>query len=611
MKKLLEEPRESLWQQLLRAEDTEAITLLAVFGALALALLVLAVYLLLLLPRKRRRPLRKALAIIQHQDLDNFPRAEELLTAALVAGMRRRDIAEARFALAYVRARLGRYFEAAGVLADLIASGNREPAVLYLDLWLQSYLKDHDKVEQIYFENRDALEEFPDTKLIVGIAFLHKARQHWSQKQVESALHYFAELRKLGVLTEEIPSHIDYHQVVLGIMALFDKKIEEARQHFRGAENAAQGDNKSPVPAQLGLLLCDWRAADNPDIDERLGQALAAMPVADKFLTPEDLPETPIALCPFCGKKYKFNRELLGKNAKCKECKKVFPLEIEPSAKPSADAPGMAQPNLDKESLLLRNALLWHAISLLFAWRKLPGKKGLPVPEFKKMKDRLHRIRRVDADMGDSYLMEGLLAYYFAGTDDDRTLALKILEKATKSDVNVPEVLNLVLCEQKLAHLRKNSVQLFLELLKSYLTDAGVPEHLRRELQERLAPFSAFKMGPIELAKGEDEAAPSVQDLQNRGALIHRRVTTIVKPRLAHANADPKDKETINTLMKSLEAATKTLVENAKGLESAELKLLETTGEFLFEEEEQAKPPISPPQKKEVIKAPRAKKGGP
>ncbi len=567
-----------------------------VLAALVLALAGLALYFLAWVPYRRRKPLREALEILRRQDADEYPRAEGLLSRALEAGLRRADVAEARFALAYVRAQLGRFAEAAGVLSDLVSAPRPGPEAVYLYLWLQSKLKDHEKVERVYEQHGEALGDLLDTKLIAGIAYLHRARQAWAEKAVDGATHYFKRLRALGVLTEEIPKHIDQHQVLLGIMALFDRSLDEARKHFAGAVKTAEGEKQPTVPGRLGLLLCDWRSSEVPDVDGPLAALIEELPGAKEALAPEPEPEGLVVACPSCGAKYRIKPDAVGKKVACRGCKTNFAVRAPAPAAP----PATNKAELDGDALLLRNALLLHAVSLLCTWLRLPAKRGLPDEQRRTFRERLRRTRKVDPALGDCHLLEGLVAYYFARNDAERTEAVGCLERAAKAEVSVPEVLDLLQREQKLADARRNSLTLFLDLVRKYLSDSAVPEALRRELRDHLAGRRGLAdLSRVDLKCGEDQAAPSVQDLQNRGGLIHRRVKTIVQPRLAEAKVDAAEQEAITKEMTTLDAATRSLTENVGRLEQAEMKLLEKAGEFLFDDE----PPAAP--------APAAvKKGG-
>jgi hypothetical protein len=550
---------------------------IAAIAALGVTLLGLVIFFLVIQPRRKRRPLLEALEIIKRDDHAAFPHAEELLSASLIAGMRARDIAEARFALAYIRSRLGRFSEAATVLAELMASGNRDRETLYLALWLQSRLKDDDKVERLYSEHAGVLGDLLDTRVIAGITFLRRAWLHWSRREVDGAMHYFDQLRQLDVLTDEIPSHIDDHQVVLGIMSLFDNKPEDASRHFSGAVEAARKQDKPTAHGKLGLLLCKWRAADTPDIDEGLGQVLAA-------LRPDGGQTTSIShtQCDLCMQHYSVAQSNLGKQMTCPACKQRFVVaELKGRGQ---QAPADEERLLGDDDLLLRNVLLWYAVSLLFTWKRLAASRGLPLAEHRELLDRLARVKAIDPEMPDADLIEGLIGYYF-GDEDGRQLAVAKLDRAIQNGVNVPEVLTLVEREQRLAELERDRLRRFFELVKNYLHNPTVPEDLRSELKLRLEKYAVFKqLGEVDLIKGEYGAAPSVEDIQNRGALLLKRVNKIIKTQLARA--EPEDRKAIDRLMARLNRTTRHLSRNAELLEQVESRLLGTAGEFLLNEEE-------------------------
>jgi tetratricopeptide (TPR) repeat protein len=574
-------------QESAAGKDTPAASYIITAGGLGVALLALAVYFLIISPRRKRRPMLEAFDIIVRKDVADFPRAEELLGRALINGLRAKDIAEARFAQAYVRARLGQYSESSAVAADLIASGNRERATIYLNLWLQSTLKKDDKVSSIYQEHSELLNNLLDTKVIAGIAFLRKARLHWGRKELDGALHYFEQLRNLDVLTEEIPSHIDDHEVVIGIRSLFDKNQEEARRHFQGAVEAAKKQGKPALHGELGLLLCEWRETDTPNIDDALGKALDLMD-GDQVAGREIV----TAACTHCGKKYDVGRAFSGKKATCTTCKQTFIVEFVPAsqATPTGDQEGEESEKrerlLSDEELLLRNVLLWRAVSLIFTWRQLPSKSGLRAGDQAELFKRLSRVEEVDPDMPDPYLLRGLIGYYFAADEAEREAAVETMDKASTNGVNVPEVLNLIDREQRLTRLQEDDLNRFFVLVKNRLADATVPEGLREQLKASMEMFSRFRqMGEVDVVKGEVDSAPSLMDVQTRGVLLRKRVNNIVKPRLA--GADEEDRKGIEILMKRLDRTTRTLSQRVERLEETEHSLMEATGEFLFGDDEE------------------------
>jgi rhodanese-related sulfurtransferase len=515
-------------------------------GAAAVALIATLLYFLIWVPRKKRRALGDAFALLATEESEDLERAEELLSRALTAGLKSAELCIARFALAYVRARLERFAEAAALLRE-IPDERREPEDLYLELWLEAKQENHAEVVRLYDEHAEALGGLLDAKMIAGLALLQEGRSHLARRETELALSFFQRLKKLGVLTDMLPSDMDDHQVLLGIQSLIDKKTEDAEKRFKGAEQVARDQGKSTVHARLGLLLCRWRAADSPDIDDELGAALeemaAAMGPRLEAVTSDD--------------------------------------DEEPSP----------PRQLSDEQKLQRDALLWFVVSRLFLWLRLPELQGLPDEERLEIEGRLARAGALDPEMGDVHLLAGLLEYYFAKDDQERRAALERLGKALETDVNLPEVRYLVERERKLAEAAANSLESYLKLVRDYLADDGVPIELRRQLKERLERFQRFReFEEADLQVGEGDYVPTVQDFQTRGALMRRRVQNLVQPRLRDLEQE-LELEEIEKQIEQLKEHTDALAENARNVERSEQGLMVVTGEFLLEEEEAAAAP--------------------
>lgn len=543
------------------------------------AILVILIFFLIIQPGRKRRTLQQALQILAQDDREHFEDAESLLNKALISGLHARDVSEARFALAYVRARLGHFAEASAVLVDLIASGNCDRETVYLDLWLHARQKEYEKLERTYDEHRELLGDLLQSKYLAGIAFLYQARLLWSRRQVSGALHYFERLQELGVLQDQIPSHIDDHQVMFGIVALFDKDLAEARNHFTGAVEAARRDGTSTTAGELGLLLCSWSEGEVPDMDAQLGAVLAEI----------EQQETVSVSCSHCQHSQPAHRLRLGTQITCVSCQQEFataPTDA-PVSMMDGEASADADQQLGDDELLVRNVMLWHAVSLISSWRRLPPAGGL-LPKAKgTLLFRLEKVRALDPEMGDPLLLAGLICYYFAQSEEEREEALALLEAAIEKEVHVPEVLNLVDRERRLDEVQRDALKRFLSLVGNYMTDRSVPERYRRELKERFSRFKRFKdPGEIDLEKGEEEAAPSLKDIQTRGIQLQKRVDSILKGKLRNIE-DREVAETIEGLLQSLETKTQTLVENANLVEETEYELMGRTGEFLFHEEPQ------------------------
>lgn len=535
----------------------DVVTVAVAAGAVMAAILFTF---LVLLPWWRRRPLRRALAILEADREQEFGETEGLLRRALTAGLRPRGVALAGFCLAYVLARLERYSEAVAALGGLPGKIPRQPEDLYLELWLQARLEAWEEVERLVEVQGGRLGDLLDTRLISGLAFLHQGRAHMARKETERALYCFRRLKKLGVLADALPADIDDHQVVLGIQALHEREIGEAEERFEGARQAAEEEGKSTLQARIGLLLCAWRQTDYPDLDEELGE-----------LAGELTPARPAG-----GEARPAGEE--GE-------------QEAPEAVAAADEAAEGEPapetdeKLDEAELLLRDVRLWYAVSRVFLWFRLPEKQGLPPAELEELRERAAKVLEVDPTMSDPSLLAGLIGYYFAADDAERAAAVGELEEAIEREVRVPEIRYLVAQEQKLAVAAADSLRDFLGLVRRYLEDGVIPYELRQRLRARLSALQRFReLGEVDLVRGEVEAAPSLRDLQARSELVRRRMGRIVLPELRRTRDEAG--EAVQRMLEALEREATALSETAKQLESTEHELLVVAGEFLLREED-------------------------
>ena len=109
---------------------------------------------------------------------------------------------------------------------------------------MQSRVKNHERVERIYSEYEDVLHDYQQSALIVSISYLALASIRLARREINGALHYFEQVRQLEVLADEIPSHLDDHEVVTGIVSLFEKNGDEAKKHFKAAIDTATARKK-------------------------------------------------------------------------------------------------------------------------------------------------------------------------------------------------------------------------------------------------------------------------------------------------------------------------------------------------------------------------------
>ena len=486
----------------------------------------LYVWLGIIQPRKRRQGLTTAKALLATNSSADFPKVEELLTESLTAGMGKTDVAEARFQLAFTRARMGKYTEAEAVLADSERASEPGGEGAYLRLWLLARLRKHEEVEGYYEKRRGLLKGVLDADRLVGITFLHLARKHWSRKQAEAALAYFDKLRALNVLTEHIPADMGDQRIVFGLMALFDEDTKKAQAHFTAARDAAVAEKKSPHASSLGLLLCTWREEELPQIDDELTDVI-------------DRTET-----------------AMGKNRS------------------------------DEDRLLLGHLRVWHLLSLLISWMIRPRATALTAEDEMEFNSRAEAAERAIPKAGDALLIRGLMVYFLSDRDSAaRDGAVDILAAALDRDVNLPEISLIVDREKERRKRRLETVSTYHDVLASYVSDQAVPAELRKALIKRFSTDDRFQdLGEITIHEGPAENAPTVQDLLIRVKSHGGRLHSIVKDVLNQAS--PEVAKQLDSTFQQLDQTNDEIVAKTREIENLEQKAMLAVGEVVIAEEQ-------------------------
>ncbi|WP_410631591.1 hypothetical protein [Amycolatopsis sp. cmx-4-83] len=505
--------------------------LLVMCVVLALVCLAGAWHFLVVVPSRWREPLHEALGILagdrhQREQLEN---ADRLLGEAMNAGPRGRDLADARFAHAYVRAMLGtyqadRYWLAAGTVDSLATASGHDPAAAHLTVWLHHKLERHERAVELYREHEAALAERPGARLAAAASHLHLAGAHWRRRETDEALHHFDRVRDLDVLTEEIPKAAENLHVLKGIQLFFDHRHSEARAAFEAARERAIERELSTVEAELGLLACDWAQGDPDELDERLGA-------------------------------------------------------LEPDAKAGEEY---------RKQLGTAMTLL-SVLVLLRRWANRPEMSGAPGTEDRQeLSRRINAMVEIDEELGDAYLVEGLLWYYFAANEGERGTALAVLERgmglnAAKA-ITVPEVLQLVEKERALGG-QGDARSRFLRLVHEFLADPGVPSGHREELRSLRDQFTRYAED-----LGEDLTLPvrpaSPEELRQRIEAVRRRIELIIYPRLRDLPDDAPARVRLRERLAELDAVADVFATQAQALHQSEHQLVVTTGEFLLPQEE-------------------------
>jgi len=544
-------------------------------------------------PRRKRKPFLLALDIMCRRDEAEYDEAERLFTHCLTLGLRPRDVAAARFQLAYLRARGRRYAEAVAVLSEL-APGERDREAVYLEMWLRYRLKEPDRVEALYREHRAVLGSFMDARTIVSIVYLERGRTYWAAKQTAAAVEYFNFVRDLGVLHEEIPEHIDDHQLVLGVASIHEGNYDQAAEHFRGAVRAAGAAGNSTAPGRLGELVCTWRKEETPDIDEPLERVVAELWGA----APDGATVGKVRCAhPKCRHEFLVTTRAAGKRVACLHCRLHFRLpDSIPAYTDDADGDRPDRLLADDE-LLVRNALVWHAAVRVFGWKGRPPGEPVPAAEWEVLDDRLGRARVADPAAPDPDLLDGLLRYYFAADSDGREAAMAVLDRAVAAGVNLPTVLDLIAREKRVAAYLADGLARFYRHAEQYVGDGRIPLEYRTALYERLHPHSRF----VDLAspQGGDadaDARPSLEDLQNRSDLLRDRVQRVHRT-LLETDPDGANARVIVTLVEDLKTGTEELFGTARKVERTEHELMASTSEFLLNEDDPRPPAPEEPSR--------------
>ena len=566
-------------------------TLYIAGGAAALVLLVILLYAFKIRPARKRRPMYEAFALLQRDNPSCFGKALELMSEAKFAGIKKEEIREIDFATAYIHARLQAYEDAKAAIHDLETkyADSLLPEEAYLCAYIHNRLGENRDVERIWERYRDAVEDFPETRMIVGAAFLGIASECWKNKKVSEAILYFERLRELRVLGEYIPEHIDDQETVNGIVAVYDKRYKEAREHFELAVEEAERKKRPSPHGEAGLFVCDWYGHESESMQKRIESLVSQ---ADRMQI--RMAKTKTVQCEFCKRAFKASEFAMNDKVYCPACGKRFTAKLAAGATAKDGAAVLSGAETFWRSVYLLDALL-----RVMALRRLPAGKGLPPAQGKKIGESLQKALPIDEGFSDIYLVRGLLVYYNTPDSGARAKAVEDLHKAVDLGVNVPEVLILLDKEDKILEFHKNSPGYFKKYLKKYITDKSIDEAARLKLFKALDGYS----GQAGIAERDIEAAdealePSVSDLRYRYRHTDSTAQKIVLPYLKDHRMD----DAVGIVEKSREnlaSAQKGLTEASDMAQDAEVDLLALSAPFMLGESKTVK-------EKKAAKKPKA-----
>ncbi|MER6689901.1 hypothetical protein [Streptomyces minutiscleroticus] len=490
----------------------------------------IAGYFFVLVPRRWRVPYQQSLELLHSDDREDLQRADRLLGEAVNAGPRGRTLNRIRFAQAGVRAMLGthdpaRYADAATVLHELITAEGRTEHTAYLELWVQARLENHSRVTDLYAEHRTLLDTRPEPRRIAAASHLHLAAGHWRRRETDGALHHFDRVRELGELTDRIPPEVDNLPMVKGVQAVFDGRGDDAREAFEAARDRAADLRRSAVEAELGLVVCDWRDGDPQELGTRLARL--------------------------------------------------------------SEEAGRQPPEQGGENRLDAAVAVLRLVALLREWRARPALSGAPTPaDLAELEQRAREVRSADAELGDADLVEGLVRYYFALNQSERSHALDMLDRGTElaKGITLPEVLDLMERERALGG-EGDAISRYLALVGEFLDDptrsAEDRAHFRR-LQARFAPFG--DPGDLPDQPVPHQRTPA-EDHQRRTEALRRRIELIVQPRIRDLPQDAPARLALRELLDELDHAARAAADGAGILHQAEMRLITSTAQTLLPED--------------------------
>jgi hypothetical protein len=507
---------------------------------LVLILVAGGTYFLAVVPRHWWIPLDEARALVRSADRADLERADRLIAQAINAGPRGGALQEARFAQAYVRARLGdfdpdQYAAAAAALADLVAASGYDEATAFLDLWLRSKLGQHARVCDLFETKQALLDRSPQARMIASISFLKQAVASWRRREPQGALHYFRSVRELDCLTAEIPEHVDDLELIEGIQALFDDRMADARRCFVSAREHAVQEDKSVARATLGLVVCDWREGERANADGGVGAVLD---------------------------------------------------QLAPVVDPASE-----------EQQLQVNGALFHVVTLLHEWQR-PELAGVAPDraDFDRLDQRIDRVIRADPDHGDALLIAGLCRYYFAVRNPAlREQGVELLERGleTARPILHPEIRRIVQSERALGDVTTGRDR-YVELIDEAVRDGNLDPARRRELlalrAEMERRYARYGDLAAVAADAEPTEHPSVRDILESNELMRGRLRGIAGPLLR----DDPDRPGVGELRErigQLEEASGRFNDGVEAVLSARQELIVRTGEFLLDEEPAEKEP--------------------
>ncbi|GAA2501288.1 hypothetical protein [Winogradskya humida] len=359
------------------------LTLIAVF----ILLIATNVYFLWGQPRLRRRSLLTAIPLLYSEVRSELETAEGRLAEALVNGLGARDTRDARFALAWVRARLGEFDRSkyADALTALGAVERDDTVTTDLRLWLLAKQGRHDEVLALAGRAGVRLSPTVQNRTLQAVAFENRAVELWNSRDADGAVRSLDQARRLR--TEPMIGGPDLVEVLIedGLRTLATGDHGRAERSFAQALERAREDSVQRIEARLGLFAVRWLGTDRAALLPLLKDEFEAL---------------------------RARRDLRGAGR-------------------------------DDTGALRATVGWWYLTALLDDWRRrlTPG-EPLPLTERELFLAAVRVVTEADSEQGDVPMMHGLIEYGFAEDAPGRGRAVALLQHSTRlaKGVILPEI---------------------------------------------------------------------------------------------------------------------------------------------------------------------------
>jgi tetratricopeptide (TPR) repeat protein len=349
-------------------------------------------YFLWLRPQIHRGKLLTAVPLLDGETRRELERAEIQLVEALSAGLGRTDSRDARFALAWTRAKLGRfdaakYGDALVTLAASESPDDSDPATDELRIWLLAQQGKHDEILRT-LQRRPELAERPLIRPRYAAALEHRAVDLWTRRDVDAAVQTLEQARRLRVDSSVRLRDLVELLLEQGMRAIAERQMKVAEECFIRAEKMTPDTSVQRIEARLGQLIARWHREDPVSVLKSLGEEFDGL---------------------------RRRGEQRG-------------------------------PGQDDVRQLRAHVGWWYLVTMLENWLdRLPARQGLPPDEREHFLAVVRTVTDADPELGDVVMMHGMLDLGLSSGPGIKA-AVQTLERSTRTarGVVLPQVMDII-----------------------------------------------------------------------------------------------------------------------------------------------------------------------